>query len=443
MADVTEKDRSVSNGVAAAPKARSRQFHVAAASLGNLLEWFDWYLYSSLALYFAPAFFPQGDRTVQLMNAAAVFAVGFLMRPAGAAVLGAYADRHGRKSALTLSVTLMCLGSVIIALTPEYRAVGIWAPALLLLARLLQGISVGGEFGASSTYLTEVASSRHRGFYSSFQGMTGIAGQLLAIGTLVVLQLVLTREQLSTWGWRIPFVVAAFGTLFVLVLRRNLVETETFSHQRSAEAESPLRALMRHPRAVLTAIGLTVGGIVAYYTYTAYMQKFLVNTVGFSTELAAQLSAASLLIYMLLQPLFGALSDRIGRKPLLIGFGIMGTVLTVPIMTLLERVQSPIVAFLLILAALIIVSGYTAIHAVVRAELFPTGIRALGIALPYALTVSLFGGTAEYVALSLKNAGHESWFYWYVSGCVLISLIVYLTMPETRNRDLSNIAPEH
>ena len=447
MADVVPSERSAPHDepglVATEPRVRSRRFLIAAASLGNLLEWFDWYLYSSLALYFAPAFFPPGDRTAQLLNAAAVFAVGFLMRPVGAAVLGAYADRHGRKSALTLSVFLMCFGSILIALTPEYETVGIVAPALLLLARLLQGISVGGEFGASATYLSEISSQSNRGFYASFQGMTGIAGQLLAVGTLVVLQFVLTREQLASWGWRIPFVVAAFGTLFVLVLRRSLVETQTFTQKAPAQAEHPLRTLMRHPRAVLTAIGLTIGGIVAYYTYTAYIQKFLVNTVGFDVEQAAQVSALSLLVYMVMQPLFGALSDRIGRKPMMIGFGILGTIFTVPIMTALERVSSPLEALLLILAALFIVSGYTAIHVVVRAELFPTGIRALGIALPYALTVSLFGGTAEYVALSLKNAGHEAWFYWYVTGCIFISLLVYITMPETRGRDLSNVKSEH
>lgn len=447
MADSVKLLRGASHNVArntpAASGGRSRNFLVAAASLGNLVEWFDWYLYSSLALYFAPAFFPQGDRTIQLMNAAAVFAIGFLMRPVGAAVLGAYADRHGRKSALTFSVLLMSLGSIIIAVTPDYSTVGIVAPALLLFARFVQGISVGGEFGASSTYLTEISSSRRRGFYASFQGMTGIAGQLLAVAVLVMLQFALPREQLASWGWRIPFVVAAFGTLIVLLLRRSLVETPAFNEKAPPPAEHPLRTLLRHPRAVLTAIGLTIGGIVAYYTYTAYIQKFLVNTAGLSSDHAAQISALTLLIYMLIQPLYGALSDRVGRRPMLIGFGILGSVLTVPIMTALERVESPVVAFFLIMAALFIVSGYTAIHAVVRAELFPTHIRALGIALPYALTVSIFGGTAEYVALALKNAGHEAWFYWYVSGCVFVSLLVYITMPETRGRDLSKIASEH
>ena len=436
-------DRAADQGSASADThVRPGVSLVAAASLGNLIEWFDWYLYSALALYFAPAFFPSGDRTIQLMNAAAVFAIGFLMRPFGAALLGSYADRHGRKAGLTVSVTLMSLGSIIIAFTPGYATVGIFAPALLLIARLLQGLSVGGEFGASSTYLTEIASPSLRGFYSSFQGLTGIAGQLAAVGVLVVLQFVLEKPQLEAWGWRIPFVVAALGTCVVLFLRRRLVETTTFTQSSAPPQEHPVRTLLRHPRAMMTAIGLTIGGIVAYYTFTAYIQKFLVNTAGLNRDQASQVSAATLFVYMLAQPLFGALSDRIGRKPVMIAFGVLGTTLTVPIMTAMERVQNPFVAFWLILLALAIVSGYTAIHTVVRAELFPTRVRAIGVSLPYALTVSLFGGTAEYVALALKNAGHEPWFYWYVSGCVFVSLIVYVTMPETRHRNLSNVGSE-
>ncbi len=404
-------------------------------SVGNLVEWYDWYVYAAFSLYFAKAFFPQGDRTAQLLNTAAVFAVGFLMRPIGGWLLGLWADRHGRKSALMLSVTLMCAGSLMIALTPGYATIGIAAPILLVLARLLQGFSVGGEYGTSATYLSEMATREHRGFWSSFQYVTLILGQLLALAVLILLQQVfLTAEQIDAWGWRIPFAIGALCALTALYLRRNMAETEAFAKaEPSSNETSSLRALMQHPRAVLTVIGLTLGGTVAFYTYTTYMLKFLVNSVGMSRQTATLISASTLVLYMLLQPLVGALSDRIGRRPILITFGVLGTLLTVPILSTLGSVDSAFGAFALIMLALLIVSGYTAINAVVKAELFPVEIRALGVGLPYALTVSIFGGTAEYIALWFKSMGHETGYYWYVTVCIAASLAVYALMPDTRS----------
>ena len=410
---------------------------VAGAAIGNWVEWFDWYVYSAMALYFAPAFFPKGDTTAQLLNAAAVFAVGFLMRPLGGWLLGLYADRHGRKAALTLSILLMSLGSLMIALTPGYASIGVAAPAVLVVARLLQGLSVGGEYGASATYITEVAANDRRGFFSSFQAVTGILGQLTAMAVLVALQQIfLSPEQLADWGWRIPFVLGAGAALVALILRRRLVETESFAAAQRRTERSQWRDIFAFPREVAVVVGLTLGGIVAYYTYTTYAQKFLVNTAGLTKDQASAVSAGTLFLYMLLQPAVAALSDRIGRRPLLIGFGVLGSVLTVPLMTAISQATDPWVAAGLILIALVIVSGYTSINAVVKAELFPTRVRAVGVALPYAVTVSLFGGTAELIALWLKDIGHESWFYWYVSGCVFVSLIVYVTMADTKSRDL-------
>ena len=183
-------------------------------------------------------------------------------------------------------------------------------------------------------------------------------------------------------------------------------------------------------------LGLTAGGTVAFYTYTTYLQKFLVNTSGFSKTTATEISAAALLVFMLIQPAVGALSDRIGRRPVMIAFGVMGVLCTVPIMTALSGVDSPFIAFLLALSALVIVSGYTSINAVVKAELFPAHIRALGVALPYAIANAAFGGTAEYVALWLKGAGIESVFFWYVTGMIGVSLLVYLFMRDTKHQSL-------
>ncbi|WP_197330709.1 MFS transporter [Ralstonia syzygii] len=403
-------------------------------SVGNLVEWYDWYVYSAFALYFAKSFFPKGDQTAQLLNTAAVFAVGFLARPVGGWLMGIYADRYGRKRALLVSVVLMCLGSLIIALTPSYATIGVAAPTLLVLARLLQGLSVGGEYGTSATYLSEVATRESRGFYSSFQYVTLIAGQLVALALLIVLQqFVLSPAQLDAWGWRIPFFIGALCALIAMRLRSTMEETQSFtSTAMEKKKRGSLRELAKHSRAVATVVGLTLGGTVAFYTYSIYMQKFLANTVGLSKDQATLVSGATLLLFALLQPVVGGLSDRVGRRPILIAFGVLGTLFTVPIMTGISQTSSPWTAFFLIMAALVIVSGYTSINAVVKAELFPTEVRALGVGLPYALTVSIFGGTAEYIALWLKQAGHEPWFYWYVTGTILLSLLVYVFMRDTR-----------
>ncbi|MDZ3953347.1 MFS transporter [Bacillus thuringiensis] len=402
-------------------------------SVGNLIEWYDWYVYSAFAVYFSAEFFPKGDPTSQLLNTAAIFAVGFLMRPIGSLLMGRYADRHGRRAALTLSITVMAGGSFIIACTPSYESIGIMAPIILVLARLLQGLSLGGEYGTSATYLSEMASSGRRGFYSSFQYVTLVAGQMVALGVQIVLQQLLSEPDMKAWGWRIPFIIGAMGAVAVLWLRRTMDESEQFANIKSQKRESAgtVRALMKHPKAVLTVVGLTLGGTVAFYTYTTYLQKFMVNTVGLPKEVVSWINFAALLIFVVLQPIAGLLSDKIGRRPLLMAFGILGTLLTAPIFFFMEKTTEPIVAFLLMMVGLIIVTGYTSINAIVKAELFPTEIRALGVGLPYALTVAIFGGTAEFIALWLKSIGMESLFYFYVAGCIAISFITYWRMDES------------
>ena len=417
------------------PPRAGRLRSILGGSLGNLVEWYDWYVYSAFTLYFAPAFFPSDDSTVQLLNAAAIFAVGFLMRPLGAWLMGMYADRKGRKAGLTVSVMLMGGGSLMIAATPAYATIGVAAPMLLLLARLLQGLSVGGEYGASATYLSEMAQRDHRGFFSSFQYVTLIAGQLLALMVLLLLQMTMSPADLELWGWRIPFAIGGLLAVSVFWLRRRLAETPQFESGRgdaSRPRSSGLALIRHHPRQVGLVIALTAGGTLAFYTFSTYMQKFLVNSAGFGRETATGIMAAALFIYMLLQPAAGWLSDRVGRKPLLIGFGVAGLVFTVPLLMRIERAQSSFEAFLLVMFGLVIVTGYTSINAVVKAELFPANIRALGVALPYALANTVFGGTAEYVALSFKSSGIERGFYWYVAVTIGLSLIVYARMAETR-----------
>ena len=409
-------------------------------SVGNLVEWYDWYTYAAFSIYFAPYFFPHSSPTAQLLNSAGIFAVGFFMRPVGGWLFGSIGDQKGRKTSMTLSVLLMSLGSLIIACIPGYDTIGVAAPVLLVLARMVQGLSLGGEYGSSATYLSEMAQSHRRGFYSSFQYVTLIGGQLIALGIQLILQqFILTESQLLQWGWRIPFFIGAILSVVAFYIRNNLQETDHFKKINIQEKDrGTIKMLLLHPKAILTVIGLTLGGTVAFYTYSIYMQKFLVNTVHLTKSQSTLVSFMSLFVFALIQPLFGLLSDHIGRKPLLIGFGILGSMLTVPLLSGLSKATTAPVAFILIIAGLLIVSGYTSINAIVKAELYPSAIRTLGVGLPYAVTTAIFGGTAEYIALWFKNRGNESYFYWYVSFCILVSLVVYLTMQDTKTTSRLN-----
>lgn len=399
---------------------------------GNLVEWYDWYAYSAFALYFAPAFFPKGDALAQNLNTAGVFALGFLMRPLGSWLLGVYADSKGRKAALTLSVAMMCAGSLLIACAPTYDQAGLAAPLILLLARLVQGLSVGGEYGASATFMSEVAARRNRGFLASFQYVTLVGGQLLALALLVLMQAVLDDAALHAWGWRVPFVIGALCAVLVFWLRRGLVETEAFKQVAPAKHAGLLRQLLAHPKALLIVLALTAGGSLSFYTFTTYMQKYLVLSAGWTKQEATSASAIALLVYAAMQPIFGAASDILGRRTLLLGFGVMATLATVPALTALGTARPGIEGLALMIGCLAILSCYTAISGVVKAEMFPAHIRALGVGMPYALGVAVFGGSAEYVALAFKDAGVERGFFWYVTVMAGVALVAALALPDTR-----------
>ena len=409
---------------------RHRIFSIMAASSGNLVEWFDFYVYAFCAVYFAPSFFPKSDSTAQLLNTAGIFAAGFLMRPIGGWLFGRIADRSGRKSSMVISVSMMCGGSLLIACMPTYDTIGAWAPALLLLARLFQGLSVGGEYGTTATYMSEVALRGQRGFYSSFQYVTLIGGQLLAVLVVVVLQQFLDEAELRAWGWRIPFVVGALAAVIALMLRRTLHETTTAASRANKDAGSMSHLFKHHKAAFFTVLGYTAGGSLIFYTFTTYMQKYLVNSVGMPIKTASNIMTACLFLYMCMQPLFGMLSDRIGRRNNMLLFGALGALATVPILTALQSVTSPFMAGVLIVLALAIVSFYTSISGIVKAEMFPPEVRALGVGLAYAVANAVFGGSAEYVALGLKSINMESTFYWYVTGMMVLAFFVSLRLPR-------------
>ena len=417
---------------AAAPAVEATVGAVLATSFGNLIEWYDVYSYSAFALYFAGSFFPKNDAAVQQLQAATLFAIAFLMRPFGSMIFGYLADRYGRRSSLTVSILAMCFGSLLIAVSPTYESIGIWAAVILSVARIVQGLSQGGEYGTSVTYLSEISPPHRRGFYSGVWYVTLIGGQLAAVVLLFVLQkLFLTPDQLKSWGWRIPFAIGALASLYGFRMRTHLPESEKFVA--AARVRRPFGELLaQNWRNMLVVIGVTVGGTSAFYTYTTYMQKYLKLSVGLSDDQTTAVTLVSLLFAIALQPLYGAISDRIGRKPLLVGFGVVGTLGTVPLLTAIRSTHSPTVALLLICAAWAIVSGYTSVTAIVKAELFPTAIRALGVGLPYALTAAVFGGSTDAVALAFKDRGFEDGFFWYASALILVSLVVYLWLPDTR-----------
>jgi len=412
-------------------KTRRRVWAIVGGSSGNLVEWYDFYVYSFTALYFASEFFPAGDQTTQLLNAAGVFAAGFLMRPIGSWLFGKIADRRGRRTSMMIAVLMMCGGSLLVAVLPKYAAIGLAAPGLLLVARLLQGLSVGGEYGTSATYMSEVALHRHRGFFASFQYVTLIGGQLLAVVVVVILQQFLSNAELKSWGWRVPFLIGAVAAVVSFFLRRSLAETTSVAERGKTEAGT-LRGVFRYPRSFFTVLGITAGGSLIFYTFTTYMQKYLVNTAGMNAREASRIMTLVLLCYMLLQPVFGSLSDRIGRRNSMLCFGVFTVVATVPISAALAHVTSPYAAFGLVLFALAGVSFYTSISGLVKAELFPMHVRALGVGLSYAIANAVFGGTAEYVALWFKSIGAESVFFWYVTAMCAIALIASFTMPDTR-----------
>ncbi|WP_239091745.1 MFS transporter [Streptomyces sp. SID14478] len=404
-----------------------------AASVGNAVEWYDWYAYTFLATYIAGQVFPKGadNSLVPLLSTFAVFAVGFFMRPVGGLIMGAVADRHGRRAALTVTILVMGGSSLLVGITPTYAAVGVLAPVVLVLARLLQGLSVGGEFAASTTFLVESAGPGRRGLFSSFQYVSTSIGQLVASGVAALLVSTLGEDQMDGWGWRVPFLVGALLSLVGFWIRQGAQETHSAQPR---QRPGLFDALRRYPRQSLLICGITAGGTLAYYTWTSYLPTYAELNTGMDKSDALLVGTVSLAFFALLQPVGGLLSDRFGRKPLLLVFGLGFAVSSVP---LLHALTGSIASLLLVqCAGMVLLTGFTSISAAVNAEVFPARVRAAGIGFPYSLTVALFGGTAPYMGTLFKEWGRSGLFPWYVAVLCLVSSAVYLRLPESAHREL-------
>ena len=400
-------------------------------SSGNLVEWYDVYIYTVFASYFEGQFFDESEKN-STIYVYAIFAVTFLMRPVGSWFFGRFADRRGRRAALTFSVSLMAACSMVIALVPSQATIGIAAPIVLILARLVQGFATGGEYGTSATYMSEAATRERRGFFSSFQYVTLVGGHVLAQFTLLVLDALLTDEQLREFGWRIGFAIGGVAAVVVFWLRRSMDESlseEQLAAIRSGEDTDAgsIRALFtRYWKPLLLCFLITLGGTVAFYTYSVNAPAMVKATYKDQAMTATWINLIGLIFLMLLQPIGGILSDRVGRKPLLVFFGIGGVLYTYVLITYLPQTQSPVVSLLLVGVGYIILTGYTSINALVKSELFPVRVRALGVGVGYALANSMFGGTAPLIYQALKARDQVPLFIGYVTVCIAISLVVYL-----------------
>ncbi|WP_222438577.1 MFS transporter [Rhodococcus sp. BP22] len=410
---------------------RRAVYNTLRGSSGNLVEWYDVYVYTVFATYFENQFFDSADKNSTLY-VYAIFAVTFLMRPVGSWFFGRYADRNGRRAALTFSVSLMAACSLVISLTPGRESIGVWAAIILILSRLVQGFATGGEYGASATYMSEAATRERRGFFSSFQYVTLVGGHVLAQVTLLIMQVFLDRGQMEEFGWRIAFFIGGVAAVVVFWLRRSMDESLTKDQLAAVRsgvdrASGSMRELLsNYWRALLVCFLVTAGGTIAFYTYSVNAPSMIRTAYEDRGMTGTWINLFGLVFLMLLQPIGGMISDKVGRKPLLVFFGIGGVLYTYFLITYLPTATSVFASVTLVCVGYVILTGYTSINAIVKAELFPSHVRALGVGLGYALANSAFGGTAPLIYQAAKNSGQVTWFIVYVTVVIAVSLLVYI-----------------
>jgi MHS family alpha-ketoglutarate permease-like MFS transporter len=417
---------------------REQRKAIVAGSVGNAVEWIDWALYATLAPVFAGQFFGSSDPAVNLLSTLAIFAVGFVMRPIGGALLGAYADRHGRKKGLTLTIALMAGAAIVIGLTPSYGTIGIVAPLILLLARLVQGFSAGGEFGSSSSFLVESAAKGRRAFAGSWQQVSVGTGVLVASGTSYVLTSVLSEAQMASYGWRVAFIIGGLIGLVGLWLRVSISETESFTKAQTegkTSGDHPLIGIFKdHPKAALRVVGITIAGTLLYYIWMSYMPGYASTTTDIELSDALLANTIAVAYFLVLLPFVALLSDKIGRRPTMFGFALGFLVFAYPAFRLLENADFGTLLFVE-LVGVTFLTGYSANCAVIMSEQFPPEVRSTGIGLPYAAAVALFGGTAPYITTWMAENGFRDQTWIYVAAAALVGCIVYAAMPETKDKE--------
>ncbi|EXB48007.1 MFS transporter [Acinetobacter sp. 1000160] len=411
---------------------RSRIKGIVGAASGNLVEWFDFYIYAVFAAYFTHALTaPDMDPTTKAIYVWGVFAASFFMRPIGSWLFGRIADRHGRKQSMVISICLMALSSFLFAALPTYDQVGMWAPFLLLMVRLLQGLSVGGEYGAVATYMSELGLKGQRGFFASFQYVTLSGGQLLASLLGVILLGFMTEQQLNDGGWRIPFVIGGIAAILSLLARSRLEETLSHEDAEREESGSLVALLKQHWKTFLLVVGYTSAGSLTFYVITVYSKTYLTN-IGMDGKTVGFIMTTALFVFMLAQPLFGMLSDRIGRRASMLAFSLLSAIFIYPVMVTGMRsfADSPVIITLLLIFLMMLLSFYTSISGLVKAEMFPPHVRALGVGFSYAVGNALFGGSAPSVALLFKDAGIENIFFIYVIIMLMICFFCSWALPK-------------
>lgn len=427
--------------VAPSPVQRQKQTRktLVGTGIGNALEWYDWQTYATFAPFFATQLFNSDDKVSAMLSALAIFAVGFVARPFGGLLFGWIADRRGRKFALTLAVGIASFGGLLIAVTPTFNSVGVLASAMLLGARLIQGLAHGGEMPSAQTYLTESAPKEKRGLWSSLIYFSGMLGILFATLLGAVLNMALSEEAMLAWGWRVPFFLGAILGVYALVMRARLHATEAFNKiELAVRRESIWPQVLKNKKQALQVIGLTVGFTVSFYVWGVTAPGYASTAFGMDRGQALWASVVGNVVFLIALPLWGMLSDRIGRRPVLMIGTFGAAVMFFPMMALLREQPWQLAASMSVM--LLFLAACASIVPAVYAELFPTRIRTVGTAIPYALCVAIFGGTAPYLQAWLSSIGVSVLFSVYAVLLLLVSTaVIAFTLKETKGKDLTEV----
>ena len=402
-------------------------------AIGNFIEWYDFYVYSATSIYFASQFFPSNsDKVLELLKSASVFFIGFLMRPIGAWIFGSIADKHGRRFSILMAVALMGASAFLTAILPTYSTIGVWSALFLSICRMLQGLSAGGQYGSIAAYISESSIKGKGCFYASFQAMTLVVGMLGASLVVYFLSHILTDAQLQNWAWRIPFFIGAIISIIGFIIQSSLSEKTHIGEKSSIPAGSITVLFRDYKKIFFLVSGYTAAGSLTFYTFTTYMRSYLYTTTGFNKEATQSIVVAALFVYMICLPFFGWLGDKIGTRACLRWWSGISIFIVIPMLKIIGTTHSYFTAFICIVILLLVSALYYAVSNIVKAEMYPTNIRALGVSLSHAVANAIFGGSASMFALYLKDIGIGYVFGYYVTFMLIIAAFSAWYMPDAR-----------